>query len=216
MVQGLTAILFDLDGTLADTAPDLGLALNTLRSGRGYPELPLDIIRPQASNGVRGLLGLGFGLDPEDADYALLRDEFLQVYMENICNRTRLFDGMSALLAELESMGMPWGIVTNKPMRFTLPLVDALGLNAQVVVGGDSCAHQKPHPEPLLYAAERLAVTPGDCIYLGDDRRDVDASLAAGMMPIVAYYGYLGDGDVASWGAHGGINHPLELLKYIS
>ncbi|MBY0578516.1 MAG: HAD-IA family hydrolase [Burkholderiales bacterium] len=216
MVQGLTAILFDLDGTLADTAKDLGLALNTLRSDRGLPELALGIIRPQASNGVRGLLGLGFGITPEAEGYALLRDEFLEVYMENICNRTRLFDGMPELLDEVGKMGLPWGIVTNKPMRFTLPLVERLGLAAQVVVGGDLCAHQKPHPEPLLYAAEKLSVSPSSCIYLGDDRRDTDASLAAGMISIVARYGYLGAGDVESWGAHGGIDHPLELLKYIA
>ena len=214
-MQGLSAILFDLDGTLADTAQDLGLTLNILRSGWGLAELPIETIRPQASNGVRGLLGLGFGLAPGDEGYDALRDAFLEVYLDNICNRTRLFDGMSELLEALGERGIAWGIVTNKPMRFTLPLVDALGLDARVVVGGDSCAHQKPHPEPLLHAAEKLSVSPGECIYLGDDRRDTEASLAAGMMSIVARYGYLGAGGVETWGAHGGIDHPLELLNYI-
>jgi len=214
-VQGLSAALFDLDGTLADTAPDLGLALNALRSRAGLAELSLESIRPQASNGVRGLLGLGFGIGPEDAAFAELREAFLDIYMANLCNRTRLFDGMAELLAEIGKRGIPWGIVTNKPMRFTLPLVEALGLNAGVIVGGDSCKHQKPHPEPLLHAAGKLGVLPSGCVYLGDDRRDTQASLAAGMTSIVANYGYLGDGDVASWGARGSIDHPMELLKYL-
>ncbi len=214
-MQGLSAALFDLDGTLADTAPDLGLALNALRSRAGLAELSLESIRPQASNGVRGLLGLGFGIGPEDAAFAELREAFLDIYMANLCNRTRLFDGMAELLAEIGKRGIPWGIVTNKPMRFTLPLVEALGLDAGVIVGGDSCNHQKPHPEPLLHAAGKLGVLPSGCVYLGDDRRDTQASLAAGMTSIVANYGYLGDGDVGSWGAQGSIDHPMELLKYL-
>ncbi|MHB1098529.1 MAG: HAD-IA family hydrolase [Burkholderiales bacterium] len=214
-MQGLSAVLFDLDGTLADTAPDLGLALNALRIKAGLPELSLESIRPQASNGVRGLLGLGFGIAPEDDAFAGLREAFLDIYMANLCNRTRLFDGMAELLDEIGKRGIPWGIVTNKPMRFTLPLVDALGLDAGVIVGGDSCKHQKPHPEPLLYAARKLSVSPNECLYLGDDRRDTQASLAAGMTSVVANYGYLGDGDVGSWGAQGRIDHPMELLKYL-
>ncbi len=214
-MQGLSAVLFDLDGTLADTAPDLGLALNALRVKAGLPELSLESIRPQASNGVRGLLGLGFGIAPEDDAFAALREEFLDIYWANLCNRTRLFDGMAELLDELGKRGIPWGIVTNKPMRFTSPLVDLLGLAPHVVVGGDTCLHQKPHPEPLLYAAEKLGMLPSSCLYLGDDRRDTQASLAAGMTSIVANYGYLGGGDVGSWGAQGRIDHPMELLKYL-
>ncbi|HQT26716.1 MAG TPA: HAD-IA family hydrolase [Burkholderiales bacterium] len=215
MVQGLTAVLFDLDGTLADTAPDLGFALNTLLTSRGLPALSLESIRPEASNGVRGLLGLGFSISPQDPGYEALRLGFLEIYMENLCRNTRLFEGMTELIEKIEEMGVPWGIVTNKPMKYTEPLVKLLGLDAGVVVGGDSCSHAKPHPEPLLFAAERLAVSPSRCLYVGDDRRDVEASLAAGMTSIVANYGYLSGGNQENWGAHGYIDHPLDLLAFI-
>lgn len=211
----MTAVLFDLDGTLADTAPDLGFALNELRTMRGHEKIPLALIRPEASNGVRGLLGLGFGIAPEDPEFQGLRTAFLAIYEENLCRETRLFEGMKELLDEIESRKIPWGIVTNKPIRFAEPLVRKLGLNAGVVVGGDSCARAKPHPDPLLHAAEKLSVSPIGCLYLGDDRRDVDASLAAGMTAIVANYGYLSGGNPQSWGARGSIDHPLELLAFI-
>ncbi len=214
-MQGLTAVLFDLDGTLADTAPDLGFALNSLLAERGLPALSLESIRPQASNGVRGLLGLGFSVGPRDQGYEELRQGFLEIYMENLCRETKLFDGTRALLEEMEKRGIAWGIVTNKPMKYTEPLVRLLGLTAGVVVGGDSCMHAKPHPEPLLFAAGKLSVQPSRCVYLGDDRRDVEASLAAGMTPIVANYGYLSGGNQESWGAHGYIDHPLDLLSFI-
>lgn len=214
-MQGLTAVLFDLDGTLADTAPDLGFALNSLLTSRGLPALSLESIRPQASNGVRGLLALGFSITHEDPEFDMLRQEFLDIYTENLCRETRLFDGMNELIEEIVERGIPWGVVTNKPMKYAEPLVALLGLKAGVVVGGDSCAHAKPHPEPLLHAAEVLSVLPSNCLYLGDDRRDVDASLAAGMVPIVANYGYLSGGNSESWGAAGSIDHPLELLAFI-
>ncbi len=211
----MTAVLFDLDGTLADTAPDLGFALNVLRTRRGLEALSIDAIRPQASNGVRGLLRLGFCIEPEDPGFAAMRLEYLDVYGENLCRKTRLFEGAKELLDEMEKRGIPWGIVTNKPMRFALPLVRSLGLHAGVVVGGDTCRNQKPHPEPLLFAAGKLEAVPSSCIYLGDDRRDTEASLAAGMTSIVANYGYLGAGNSESWGAHGRIDHPLEFLEYL-
>ena len=211
----MTAVLFDLDGTLADTAPDLGYALNVLRERRGLEELPIDAIRPQASNGVRGLLYLGFGIGAEDPGFSGMRKEYLEIYEQNLCRHTRLFDGMEELISEIEKRGMPWGIVTNKPMKYTGPLVKLLGLHAGVVVGGDTCRNQKPHPEPLLHAAESLGISPPACIYLGDDRRDVEASLAAGMTPIVANYGYLSGGNQQSWGARGYIDKPLDLLSFM-
>ena len=216
MVQGLKAVLFDLDGTLADTAQDLGLALNLMRRRRGLDDLSQESIRPHVSNGVKGLLGLGFGISPEDAGYDEMREEYLANYMENLCNGTRLFEGMDALLSEIGRRGLPWGIVTNKPMKYAAPLVEKLGLAAAVVVGGDSCPRQKPHPDPLLHAAKILGISPESCLYLGDDRRDVEASLAANMKPVIAAYGYLGAGGMESWGAEGSINHPLELLRYLA
>ena len=215
MVQGLKSVLFDLDGTLADTAPDLGYALNRLRLDAGLDELSMEEIRPQASNGVRGLLGLGFGISPEDESFSGLREKFLAIYMENLCVGTRLFEGMDELIGEIERRGLSWGIVTNKPMRYTAPLVEKLGLHAQVVVGGDTCSRQKPHPDPLLHAATQLSVSPAECLYLGDDRRDVEASLSAGMFPVVANYGYLSGGKPETWGAKAYIGHPMELVDFL-
>ncbi len=214
-MQGLRAVLFDLDGTLADTAQDLGLALNLMRRRRGLDDLSQESIRPHVSNGVKGLLGLGFGISPEDDGYEAMREEYLIDYMENICVGTRLFEGMEELLIEIERRNLPWGIVTNKPMKYTEPLVEKLGLDAAVVVGGDSCARQKPHPDQLLHAAQLLGVPAEYCLYLGDDRRDVEASLAAKMKPVIAAYGYLGAGGMESWGAEGAIIHPMELLRYL-
>lgn len=211
----ISAVLFDLDGTLADTAPDLGFALNLLRTRRGLPELSMDEIRPQASHGVKGLFSIGFGLSPEEHGYAPLRDEFLEVYSANICYKTKLFPGISELLEKLEEMGLRWGVVTNKPHVYTVALLDALGLlnRSAVTVSGDTCVHAKPHPEPLFHAADALGIEARRCLYLGDDRRDVEASVAANMLPIVARYGYCGEVDIP--GAAGGISHPLELLAYL-
>ncbi len=211
----MRAVLFDLDGTLADTAQDLGLALNLMRRARSLEDLSQDEIRPQVSNGVKGLLGLGFGISPEMEGYEAMRVEYLARYTENLCNGTRLFAGMEELLSEIENRGIVWGIVTNKPMKYTAPLVEKLGLDAAVVVGGDSCARQKPHPDQLLHAAQILKIPAESCLYLGDDRRDVEASLAAKMKPVIAAYGYLGAGGMESWGAEGAIDHPLELLDYL-
>ncbi|MFZ5556988.1 MAG: HAD family hydrolase [Pseudomonadota bacterium] len=212
------AVLFDLDGTLADTAPDLGGALNRQRGRRGLAPLAIAQIRPHASAGARGLLAVGFGLKPGDAEFEPMREEFLALYRERLCEETRLFPGMPELLDELERRGVGWGIVTNKPERFTLPLLDALALaeRAACVVSGDTCPQPKPHPGPLLAASERMGVDPTDCIYVGDDERDTRASLAAGMRSIVACYGYLGDGRPwREWGAHGGIDRPQELIVHL-
>lgn len=214
----IEAILFDLDGTVADTAPDLGHALNRQRIARGLPPLPISLIRTQASAGSRGLLNLGFNLKPGDSDYETMRDEFLHFYAKRLCHDTRLFPGMTDVLDRLDANHLPWGIVTNKPARFTQPLMHALELHqrAACIISGDDTTNTKPHPEPLLTACRQIDVTPQNCIYLGDDIRDVKASLAAGIKPIVALYGYLGnDTPPESWGADYLIEHPEDLLNYI-
>src|SRR5208282_928389 len=167
----IQAVLLDLDGTLADTAPDLAYALNQVRAAHGLPPLPLATTRPVTSNGVRGLLKVGFDITPEHADYATLRDKFLALYNANLCRETQLFPGMSELLAELERRGVLWGVVTNKPQRFTEPLLDRLGLRhrAACVISGDSVGQIKPHPAPLLAAAKAIGVAPPACLYFGDD-----------------------------------------------
>ena len=214
----IKAVLFDFDGTLADTAPDLGHALNRQRTARGLPALPTEQIRSQASAGSRGLLGLGFNIKPGDNDYESMRDEFLDFYTQRLCHDTRLFPGVDELLEHLEKRNLPWGIVTNKPARFAHPLIELLGLAQRVacVICGDETTNTKPHPEPLLTASNKIAISPSHCIYLGDDIRDVQASLAAGMQPIVARYGYLGnDQPPETWGARHLIDHPKELLNYL-
>ncbi|MGH8750993.1 MAG: HAD-IA family hydrolase [Burkholderiales bacterium] len=214
----IKAVLFDLDGTLADTAPDLGFALNRQREKHGLPPLPLAAIRPYVSQGGRGLLKIGFNLTPTDANYASMRDEFLDLYEQRLCHETRLFPGMDELLAELEKRNLPWGIVTNKIARFTLPLMQKLGLDkrAASIVSGDTCAHFKPHPAPLLHASLEIGVFPQNCVYLGDDERDVQAARAANMRAMVAQYGYLGNGShPESWSADALLDKPLDLLAYL-
>ena len=213
------AVLFDLDGTFADTAPDLAAALNHARATRDLPPLPLEVARLQASHGSRGLLKLGFGIEPDAPDYDTLRDIFLDYYERNICVHTRLFPGMAELVAALEQRGILWGIVTNKPHRYTVPLMQALGYaeHAACLISGDTCAHAKPHPEPMLKACETIGVTPEQCLYLGDDLRDMQAANAAAMRGIIARYGYIsGDAQLDSWGAHGIIDIPTELLGYLA
>ena len=214
----IKAVLFDLDGTLANTAPDLGYALNRQRIARGLSPLPLELIRTEASAGARGLLGLGFHIKPGDDGYDAMRAEFLDFYAEHLCRETSLFAGVAELLDQLDSRGLIWGIVTNKPARFSVPLMQVLGLGSRaacIISGGDT-THSKPHPEPLLTASGAIAVPPEECIYLGDDLRDVQASLAAGMEPVIAKYGYLGNvGAPETWGARYLIDRPEELLGYL-
>lgn len=208
-------VLFDLDGTLADTAPDLAAAVNRLRVDRGMPPLPLDALRPVASNGARGLIGKAFGLVPGDDGFEAMRDEFLRCYAENLCVESALFDGIADLLAALEASGRRWGIVTNKAERFTLPLVERLGIaeRAACIVSGDTTPHAKPHPAPLQHALRAAGAHPVRAVYVGDDLRDVIAGRAAGMRTVVAAYGYLGDnGDVSTWGGDALIQAPTELL----
>jgi len=212
------AVFFDLDGTFADTAPDLGAALNHVRSLHHLPPLPLEVTRLQASHGSAGLLKLGFNVEPGAAEFPALRDEFLAYYSANICVHTTLFAGMADLINTLEQRGLPWGIVTNKPHRFTMPLMQALGYSkrAACLVSGDTCARAKPHPEPLLYAAKVTGVSPQNCLYLGDDKRDIDAGRAAGMKSLIALFGYIDpEADLKSWQADASIETPTELNRYL-
>ncbi|OGU20515.1 MAG: phosphoglycolate phosphatase [Hydrogenophilales bacterium RIFOXYD1_FULL_62_11] len=214
----IRAVLFDLDGTLVDTAPDLGYALNLQRARHGLPPLADDIIRPQASHGARGLLGIGFDLHPDDAKFASMREEFLQLYADNICHHSRPFDGILDLLAALDARQLKWGVVTNKPARFTEPLMSILDLaeRAACIVSGDTCPQSKPHPAPMRAAAELCGVGPGQCLYLGDAERDIQAANAAAMPALVAAWGYLDAADQPhTWGAHAQIHHPLETLDYL-
>jgi phosphoglycolate phosphatase len=210
-------VLFDFDGTFADTAPDLAAAINRLRLERGLKELPVNDIRPYASMGARGLVRVGFGLTPEDADYPALRDEFLARYDERVCVDTRLFPGMMELLGELKRRGIAWGIVTNKATRFTGRIVEFLEVDPGCVVCGDTTPHIKPHPAPLLRAAELLKVPPAACWYVGDDLRDIQAARAAGMRAVAVEYGYHGANGEApsSWNADITISMPLELIQHL-
>ena len=213
----IQAVLLDLDGTLADTAPDLGHVMNRMRTARGLPALPLATMRPFTSHGARGLLGIGLDVTPGHADYNALRDEFLDIYAANLCRETRLFPGMAELLAELERRAVLWGVVTNKAERYTFPLLELLALRSRAacIIGGDTTGRIKPDPAPLLAASERIGVNPQHCIYLGDDRRDMEAGRAAGMTVVVAKFGYLNGNDPETWAADGMIDQPLELLQYL-
>ena len=214
MTARLRAVLFDLDGTLVDSAPDLAGACNEMRLERGLAPLPYQQLRRMVGSGARGMVGVSFGLAPDSPGYLELRDEFLARYEARMTRETKVFDEMVPVLAWLDREGLPWGIVTNKATRFAVPLVASLGLAQRVsaLVCGDTVAHSKPHPAPLLEAARRLGLSPQGCAYVGDDKRDVDAGRAAGMLTIVAAWGYLGDGDAPqAWGADHLIALPAEL-----
>ena len=213
----IKAVLFDLDGTIADTAPDLGYALNRMRQARQLPLLALSATRPVASLGARGLLNTGFGIGPEHPDYNAMREEFLQLYEKNICRETRLFPGISELLDALEARGLRWGIVTNKAERLARLLIGMLGMasRASCIVGGDSTAHFKPHPEPLFAACKTMREDAGACIYVGDDLRDVEAGHAAGMKTAAVKWGYLNGGKPEAWNADWLLERPEDLLPLL-
>ena len=218
-LDNIRAVLFDLDGTLVDTAPDLGHALNLQRTRHGLPPLADELIRPQASHGARGLLGLGFDLHPDDPHFASMREEFLQLYADNICRHSRPFPGILELLDALEQRGLAWGVVTNKPARFTEPLMSILDLaeRATCIVSGDTCPQPKPHPAPMLAAAKLCNALPAQCLYLGDAQRDIQAATAAAMPALVAAWGYLDAADQPhTWGAHAEIHRPLDTLDYLA
>lgn len=213
----IEAVLFDLDGTLADTAGDLAAAANAMLKKRGLATKSLDQLRPQASHGARGLLGVAFNVTPQDAGYEALRIEFLDTYEKDLCVSSRLFDGMEELLGYFEARHIPWGVVTNKVSRFTVPLMMLLRLNerAACIVSGDSTPHSKPHPAPLLEAARLIEIAPERCVYIGDDARDIAAGSAAGMQTVAAAYGYCGDSDPSAWQANAVVQRPLELLALL-
>ncbi|MBI5751279.1 MAG: HAD-IA family hydrolase [Hydrogenophilales bacterium] len=218
MSEPIGAVLFDLDGTLADTALDLAYALNELRRRHGLAPLPHETIRPQASHGTVGLLKVGFEVSPKSPNFAALRAEYLELYTQHICDRTVLFPGMAELLDELEARKLRWGVVTNKPARFTLPLLKALNLEhrAACIISGDSTPNSKPHPEPLLTAAAQVRVAPAACLYVGDAERDVEAAVAAGMKALIANYGYLDLHDQPdTWGAYARIDTPADILGFL-
>ena len=215
----IQAVLFDLDGTLIDSAPDLGGAADKMRTDRGLPSLPDVLYRPLAGAGARGMLQVAFGIDPQHADYEVLREEFFGNYERAMTVRTYAFDGVPQLLRELQQQQRRWGVVTNKMARFTAPLTQAMPLfaDASVVISGDTTPHAKPHPEPLLEAARRLGLSPAHCLYVGDDERDIVAGRAAGMLTVAATYGYLGEkAQVHHWGADWHIESPLALLKILA
>jgi N-acetyl-D-muramate 6-phosphate phosphatase len=210
----LRAVLFDLDGTLADTAPDLARTVNAMLEARALAPVALETVRPHVSRGARGLIGAAFGLKPEDAGFAELREEFMEIYAGNLCVDSRLFPEMPELLDRIESRGLAWGVVTNKLEHLARSLMEGLGLaeRTAVLVGGDTCGRAKPFPDPLLHAAALLALPPNSVLYIGDDVRDVQAARAAGMPVLAAGYGYLGDGPPpAHWGADAVVDSPAGI-----
>jgi N-acetyl-D-muramate 6-phosphate phosphatase len=217
--ENVQAVLFDLDGTLIDSAPDLGAAVDKMRVARGMSSLPLSHYRPMAGAGARGMIGLAFGWTPDHPDYEQLKEEFFVNYTSCMTERTFAFDGVPQLIQELVNLKMPWGVVTNKSKRFAEPLTQAMPLfsSAAVLISGDTTPHAKPHPAPLLEAAKRLGIDPRACVYVGDDERDIVAGHAAQMKTVAATYGYLGtQSDVKSWKAHAQIDSPAQLLKLLN
>ena len=212
------AVFFDLDGTLADTAADLAAPVNAMRAERGMEPLALDVLRPFASMGARGLIWRALGVAKEQPEFEPLRLDFLARYEREMCLHTRLFDGMHEVIDALDANAIRWGVVSNKFERYVRPIVDWLGLGARsaTAVGGDTTAFSKPHPEPLLHAARLLGADPTRCIYVGDDLRDVQAGRAAGMRTVAAAYGYCGDATPPhDWGADATIASPIELIALL-
>ena len=218
MKPAVQLVLFDLDGTLIDSAPDLAAAANAMRVARSMPPLALTALRPMVGSGARGMIGTAFGVAPGDASFEVMRNEFLSRYEAALLASTVVFEAMVPVLARLDAAGRPWGIVTNKAERFTWPVVEGLFLHtrAAVVICGDTTPHSKPHPAPLLEAARRVGVAAESCVYIGDDQRDVQAGRAAGMATLAAAWGYLGLGlPIEAWGAHAVLPDPAALLHWL-
>lgn len=219
LTNSIKAVLFDLDGTLIDSAPDLGAAADQMRVVRGMPSLPLDLYRPLAGSGARGMLKIAFGMSPDDEAFADMREEFFQNYERRMTQDTTIFAGVPQLLDDLVKRQLHWGVVTNKSRRFTEPLTSQMPLfaTAGAIVSGDTTPHSKPHPAPLLEAARRIGVEPEACVYVGDDERDMLAGKAAGMLTVAAVYGYLGEKQsVEHWQADAVIASPFELLNWLN
>lgn len=213
-----SCVLFDLDGTFADTAPDLHAAFNRLLAGLGRSPIAYEDFRPSVSHGSRAMLEAGLGVTPDNPDFPTLQRTFLDHYLAHIAEHTRLFEGIESLLTELERRAIHWGIVTNKPAYLTDPLIRALGLEhrAGAVVSGDTTSHAKPHPEPILHACRITGATPAETLYVGDAARDIEAGRSAGTRTLVALFGYLSPEDRPDeWQADGAIRHPLELLEWL-
>lgn len=218
MFLDVGAVLFDLDGTLIDSAPDLGAAADKMRVDRGLHSLPASSYRPVAGAGARGMLSVAFGITPEHSEFEAMREEFFYNYEQCLTQNTYVFDGVMDLINQLEARQLPWGVVTNKSVRFALPLTQAMPLfaSARTMVCGDTTPYAKPHPEPLFEAARRIGIEPSRCVYVGDDERDIVAGLAAGMKTVAAVYGYLGLAtNPHEWGAHASINFPGALLQLL-
>lgn len=217
--HALRTILFDLDGTLADTAPDLAFALNAVLQEQNRMPLPFEAIRPVVSHGATALIRLGFQIEPNDATFEPLRLRLLDIYRKHLTRHTRLFPGIEELLGAIEQRGMNWGVVTNKPAWLTDPLLEQIGLTARAacVVSGDTVAERKPHPAPMLHACHLAGSAAHECVYVGDAARDIEAGKRAGMKTLVALFGYIGaDEQPDNWGADGMIAHPAELLDWIT
>lgn len=213
----IRTILFDLDGTLADTAPDLAAALNVVRVKHGLAPLPFETIRPHVSHGSIALVRIGFGEPEQVPDFDIYRQELLDAYQANIANETCLFDGMLDVLAHIEAQNMNWGVVTNKPAYLTLPLMEALGLHkrAACIVSGDTIAERKPHPAPMLHACHLAGSEAEECVYIGDAERDIEAGRRAGMQTLVALFGYIGEDEQPEhWGASGMIHKPVDIIEW--
>ncbi len=211
-------VLFDLDGTLVDSAPDLAGAANDLRADDGLPPLALEALRPMVGAGARGMIGVAFGVKPGEGRYDVLRAAFLARYAERLLQDTRIFEDVAPVLDRLDAACVRWGIVTNKALYLAEPIVSGLDLarRASVLIAGDSTPYSKPHPEPLLEAARRINVAPARCVYLGDDARDIQAGRSAGMASLAAAWGYLGQGaPVQDWGADAVIDRPAALLQWL-
>jgi len=218
MFKNVEAVLFDLDGTLIDSAPDLGAAADKMRTDRGLPSLPLADYRSMAGAGARGMLGVAFGIAPGHSDFEALKEEFFKNYEACMTERTYAFDGVADLIEQLNQAGLKWGVVTNKSERFALPLTRAMPLfsTAKTIVGGDTTPHAKPHPAPLLEAARQIGIAPERCLYVGDDERDIAAGRAAAMPTVAAAYGYLGATAATDhWKADATIATPAALLSLL-
>ena len=218
MDRNIHNVLFDLDGTLADTAPDLADTLNQLLQEQGLQPLPFEDIRPTVSHGSIVMINTAFGMEESDPGFGRLRARFLEIYAARLTSKTRLFQGIVPLLERLEGSGRNWGVVTNKPDKLTQPLLQALGIRDRTpcIVSGDTLAFSKPHPAPMLHACRLLQCNPQETLYVGDARRDVEAGRNTGMYTLIAAYGYIGpEDDPGSWGADGMVDEPGKIMEWI-